>query len=283
MGVIIERSQPFPCDGENPYKTTEDNQTRALIKIYEGESENINENWLLGNFIIEKIKKKPAGEAKINVHFNIDYNSMLNVTAYDLSNKNNKKFYPVKKPIGLGNIIEKLKNDEKEMIDLKNIDYDNYKDIIIDIQDKIDKSIDNEQKILNSKNLIIKLEKFILNANQTCLNQKMFISYVKYFFQQISLLIKYSNLLEQNFIVKIKEDIDKIFENIQFFDNNILNEIIEDFIYYEDLYQYCLKKLIIHYYEKAESSYFSVNQLIKEKKEENAVIQIQKTKQYIEI
>lgn len=88
--------------------------------------------------------------------------------------------------------------------------------------------------------------------------------------------------MEQNFIVKIKEDIDKIFENIQFFDNNILNEIIEDFIYYEDLYQYCLKKLIIHYYEKAESSYFSVNQLIKEKKE-NAVIQLQKTKQYIEI
>ncbi len=283
MSVIIERSQPFPCDGENPYVTIKDNQTRAHIKIYEGESENINENWLLGNFIIGNLPKKPAGEAKINVHFNIDYNSMLNVTAYDLSNENNKKFYPVKKPIGLGNIIEKLKNDEKEMIDLKNIDYDNYKDIIIDIQDKIDKSIDKEQKILNSKNLIIELEKFILNANQTCLNQKMFISYVKYFFQQISLLIKYSNSLEQNFIVKIKEDIDKIFENIQFFDNNILNEIIEDFIYYEDLYQYCLKKLIIHYYEKAESSYFSVNQLIKEKKEENAVIQLQKTKQYIEI
>ena len=36
-------------------------------------------NWLLGDFIIENLPKKRAGEAKIKVQFNIDYNSSLEV------------------------------------------------------------------------------------------------------------------------------------------------------------------------------------------------------------
>ncbi len=79
----------------------------------------------------------------------------------------------------------------------------------------------------------------------------MFISYVKYFFQKINQFIKISNnSFEQNFISKIKNDIDIIFKEIQFYDSNILNEIIEDFIDNEILYEYCLNKLLINYYEK---------------------------------
>ena len=74
-------------------------------------------------------------------------------------------------------------------------------------------------------------------------------------------MIKISNRsFEQELISKIKNDIDIIFKVIQYYDSNILNEIIEDFIDNEILYEYCLNKLLINYYEKAESYYFSTNQ-----------------------
>ena len=97
-------------------------------------------------------------------------------------------------------------------------------------------------------------------------------------------MIKISNSsFEQEFISKIKNDIDKIFEEIQFYDSNILNEIIEDFIDNEILYEYCLNKLLINYYEKAESYYFSANQLIKDNKRNEALDFLNKSIEYINI
>ena len=79
MSVVIKRSTPFPCEGEKIYVTVKDNQTIINIRIYDGESDEVEDNWLLGNFIIENLPKKRAGEAKIKVQFNIDYNSSLEV------------------------------------------------------------------------------------------------------------------------------------------------------------------------------------------------------------
>ena len=281
MSVIIKRSTPFPCVGEHKYVTVEDNQTKGDIRIYEGESININDNWFLGNFIIENLPKKPAGKAQIKVKFEIDYNSALTVTAFDLSNENNYRQLPVKKPQGLRDIMNQLKVNENKMIDIENTDYKNYKDKIINLQEKINKSINEKQNLYD---LINELERFILNAKNTCSEQKMFISYVKYFFQKINLLIKISNnQFEQDFITKIKKDIDIIFENIQSYNSIILNEIIEDFIENEILYDYCLYKLLINYYGKAESSYFFANKLIKDKKLNEALDYLNKSIEYINI
>ena len=281
MSVIIKRSTPFPCKGENEYVTVKDNQSRINIGIYEGESDNIKDNWLLGNFIIENLPKKRAGEAKIKVQFNIDYNSSLEVKAFDLSNENNKKELSVKKPKGLRDIMDQLKNNENKMKDIENPDYINYKDKIIELQEKINKSNNEKQ---NLKDLIKEFEKFILNAKNTCSEEKMYISYVKYFFQKINILIKISNnSFEEELISNIKNDIDIIFEDIQFYDSNILNEIIEDFIDNEILYEYCLNKLLINYYEKAESYYFSANKLIKDNKTNEALDFLNKSIEYINI
>ena len=281
MSVIIKRSTPFPCEGEEEYVTVKDNQSRINIGIYEGESDNIKDNWLLGNFIIENLPKKRAGEAKIKVQFNIDYNSSLEVKAFDLSNENNKKELSVKKPKGLRDIMDQLKNNENKMKDIENPDYINYKDKIIELQEKINKSNNEKQ---NLKDLIKEFEKFILNAKNTCSEEKMYISYVKYFFQKINILIKISNnSFEEELISNIKNDIDIIFEDIQFYDSNILNEIIEDFIDNEILYEYCLNKLLINYYEKAESYYFSANQLIKDNKTNEALDFLNKSIEYINI
>ena len=281
MSVVIKRSTPFPCAGEEKYVTTKDNQTKGDICIYEGESININDNWFLGNFIIENLPKKPAGEAKIKVKFEIDYNSTLTVTAFDLSNENNYEQLSVKKPKGLRDFMNQLKDNENKMKDIDNTDYKNYKDKIIDLQEKINKSINEKQNLYD---LINELEKFILNAKNTCSEQKMFISYVKYFFKNINLLINISNnQLEQDFITKIKKDIDIIFENIQSYSSEILNEIIEDFIDNEILYDYCLNKLLINYYGKAESSYFFANKLIKDKKLNEALDSLNKSIEYINI
>ena len=282
MSVVIKRSTPFPCEGEEKYVTVEDNQTEGDIRIYEGEGDKIKDNWFLGNFIIENLPKKPAGKAQIKVKFEIDFNSTLTVSAFDLSNENNCKQLTVKKPKGLRDIMNQLKDNENQMEDIDNTDYKNYKDKIIDIQEKINKS-NNEKR--NLYDLINELEKFILkNAKYTCSEQKMFISYVKYFFQKINLLIKISNnQFEQDFITKIKKDIDLIFKDIQSYSSIILNEIIEDFIDNEILYDYCLYKLLINYYEKAESHYFFAHGLIKDNKLNEALDNLNKSIEYINI
>ena len=167
------------------------------------------------------------------------------------------------------------------MKDIENPDYINYKDKIIELQEKINKSNNEKQ---NLKDLIKEFEKFILNVRNTCTEQKMYISYVKYFFQKINILIKISNnSFEEELISNIKNDIDIIFEDIQFYDSNILNEIIEDFIDNEILYEYCLNKLLINYYEKAESCYFSANKLIKDNKPNEALDFLNKSIEYINI
>ena len=161
MSVIIKRRTPLPCDGEKKYVTTQDNQTFISINIYEGESNDIKDNWLLDHYSIENLPKRPAGEAQIRVKFEIDYNSILEVTALDLSNLNNKKQLTVKKPQGLRKIMNQLKDDEKKMKDIEYPGYMNYKDKIIDFQEKINVLINEKE---NLKNLIIELEKLINNA-----------------------------------------------------------------------------------------------------------------------
>ena len=281
MSIVIKRSIPFHCEGEEKYETVEDNRTSANIKIYEGESDDIKDNWLLGNFIIENLPKKPAGEAKIKVLFNIYYNSSLEVKDFYLINENNNKPLSVEKPQGLRDIMDQLKNNENKMKDIENPDYINYKDKIIELQEEINKSSNEKQ---NLQDLMKELEKFILNGKNSYSEEKMYISYVKYFFQKINLVIKISNSsFEQKLISKIKNDIDIIFEDIQYYDSNILNWIIEDFIDNEILYDYCLNKLLINYYEKAESYYFSANKSIKDNKPNDALGLLNKSIEYINI
>ena len=83
MSKIIERGTVIPTKKSQQFTTTSDNQETVSIKVYEGERAMTKDNNLLGNFDLTGIPPAPRGTAQIEVTFEIDQNSILQVTAED--------------------------------------------------------------------------------------------------------------------------------------------------------------------------------------------------------
>lgn len=82
---IIDRNTTIPTSKTKVFTTTFDNQEEVKIKIYQGEGDWVEENHYLGEFILDGIPAKRAGEEKIAVSLNYNINGILDVTARSLS------------------------------------------------------------------------------------------------------------------------------------------------------------------------------------------------------
>ncbi|MBN2494975.1 MAG: Hsp70 family protein [Deltaproteobacteria bacterium] len=80
---IIARNTPVPIDRTRTFTTSRDNQERVKIRIYQGESNRVDENVMLGEFEFSGFRVAPRGEVQIEVTFEIDSNGILNVSAMD--------------------------------------------------------------------------------------------------------------------------------------------------------------------------------------------------------
>jgi len=83
---IIERGTTIPVSKTKQFTTEIDNQLWITFKIYQGESQFIHENFLIGEFILKDIPKQPRGVPVINVTISIDVNGLINITATDRKN-----------------------------------------------------------------------------------------------------------------------------------------------------------------------------------------------------
>ena len=81
MSTIIRRHSPVPIWKEQVYKTAHDNQTSALIQVFEGERPNTADNNLLGHFTLRNLPALPRGEVSLPVTFEVDENGILKVSA----------------------------------------------------------------------------------------------------------------------------------------------------------------------------------------------------------
>ncbi|KAK6913928.1 Heat shock protein 70 family [Dillenia turbinata] len=78
---IIHRNTTMPARKELAFTTALDNQSEALIVVYEGEEEKLEDNHLLGYFKIVGIPPAPKGVHEINVCMDIDASNVLRVLA----------------------------------------------------------------------------------------------------------------------------------------------------------------------------------------------------------
>ncbi|ORY47158.1 heat shock protein 70 [Neocallimastix californiae] len=78
---IIKCNTPIPARGVKSFTTYWDQQTTALIPIYEGERLFAKDNNLLGKFYLSDIPQVPKGKLKINIIMDVDENGILNVSA----------------------------------------------------------------------------------------------------------------------------------------------------------------------------------------------------------
>jgi len=83
---IIEKNETLPVrHQEANYSTTRDNQPRARIEVYQGESDIAEENDKIEEFILDNIREAKAGVPNIAVEFELDENGVLRAKAWDKS------------------------------------------------------------------------------------------------------------------------------------------------------------------------------------------------------
>jgi len=82
---IIDRNTTIPTSKTEVFTTIFDGQKKVEIKIYQGEGDWVEENHHLGEFILDGIPPKNAGEEQIAVTFNYNINGILDVTARSVS------------------------------------------------------------------------------------------------------------------------------------------------------------------------------------------------------
>ncbi len=80
---LVERNTTIPTHKSELFSTAEDNQPGVDIVVCQGERPMARDNKLLGNFRLDGIRPAPRGQAQIEVHFDIDANGILSVTAKD--------------------------------------------------------------------------------------------------------------------------------------------------------------------------------------------------------
>lgn len=78
---IIPKNTTIPVVRTNRVATVYDNQTAVRVEVYQGESDRVRRNQLLGQFLVEGLPPAPAGKQAIAVTFRYNLNGMLEVTA----------------------------------------------------------------------------------------------------------------------------------------------------------------------------------------------------------
>jgi len=82
---VVPRGQTVPTMRKRTFSTVADNETSVQFPVYQGERVNCEDNTSLGEFTLAPIPPMKAGDAVLEVIFEVDVNGILKVTASEKS------------------------------------------------------------------------------------------------------------------------------------------------------------------------------------------------------
>ena len=117
---ILPRNTTIPAGARATFTTYSDNQTGFEIHVVQGERELAKDCRSLGRFSLRGIPPMPAGLARLEVHFDVDENNLLSVTATETLTGRTQRI-EVKPSYGLSEediedmLIDALENGEADL------------------------------------------------------------------------------------------------------------------------------------------------------------------------
>lgn len=81
MEKILQRNCPLPMRATQQFTTSVDNQNEIQFNIFQGELQNVTENFHIGGFVLSNIPSMPAYRPQIEVEFFVDVDGLLTVSA----------------------------------------------------------------------------------------------------------------------------------------------------------------------------------------------------------
>jgi heat shock 70kDa protein 1/2/6/8 len=107
---VVARGQTVPTIKKRTFTTVVDNQQTVQFPVFQGERTNCEDNTSLGEFTLAPIPPMKAGDAALEVVFEVDVNGILKVTATEKSSGRSAN-------ITISNAVGKLSSSEiEEMI-----------------------------------------------------------------------------------------------------------------------------------------------------------------------
>ena len=239
MSVIIPRNEDIPITKKRKYITTVDNQETISNMVYEGESLKLEDNYLLGDFKITNLTKRPAGKTEIELEYKLSSNSELTVTATELNRPDatkNERTDVVKleepksilKKDEITNIKKFINSIDKK--DLQHL-YDlNFLKEVINLKEKLNDGNNNKYNI--QYQILSVIDEFLTKFSENKkMDYKVYSLYLVFFFYELNNLFDYRdiNINDNNNEIFEKFKIKKKIETIIIEINDIIWEILDLF------------------------------------------------------
>jgi molecular chaperone DnaK (HSP70) len=79
MCKLLPKNTLIPCSTKKYFTTSEDNQTLIEIKLFQGERDDIRDNFFLGSFIMDNLDPEPQGKLVIIVNISVTTDGLITV------------------------------------------------------------------------------------------------------------------------------------------------------------------------------------------------------------
>lgn len=166
---VVSRGQTVPTMKKRTFTTVADNQTTVQFPVYQGERVNCEDNTSLGEFTLAPIPPMKAGDAVLEVIFEVDVNGILKVTASEKSTGRSAN-------ITISNAVGKLSSGEIEKMIEDAEKFKNSDDAFskkFEARQQLESYISRVEEIVSDPTMSLKLSKGNQNKIEGLLSEAM--------------------------------------------------------------------------------------------------------------